>query len=247
MWCGIVTLFPEMFRALTDFGITGRAIKKEILTLNYWNPRDFADDKHKTVDDRPYGGGPGMVMRVSPLRETIQAAKSAAPGPVKTVYLSPTGKKLQHKDVVELAKEQNLIFIAGRYEGIDERLLQLEVDQEWSLGDYVVSGGELPIMIMIDAIIRFLPGSLGDENSPLADSFVDSLLDCPHYTRPEQIDGLSVPSVLLSGDHVKIEQWRHKQKLGRTYLKRPDLLQGLTLTEQDKALLQEYLIENQIA
>ncbi len=244
MWCGIVTLFPEMFRALTDFGITRRAIEQGLLSVQCWNPRDFTSDRHQTVDDRPYGGGPGMVMMSGPLRAAIQAARKAAPGPVKVVYLSPQGKQLQQAKLCEIAKmSSNVIFIAGRYEGIDERVLALEVDEEWSIGDYVLSGGELPIMVVIDAVTRWLPEALGHPESAAADSFVDGLLDCPHYTRPVMVEGLEVPAVLLSGDHAAIAKWRLKQKLGSTWLKRPDLLAGVTLDKVSNALLTEYIEE----
>lgn len=244
MWCGIVTLFPEMFAALTEYGITGRAVKKGLLKLEYWDPRDFATDRHQTVDDRPYGGGPGMVMGVYPLRHAIQAARKAAPGPVKVVYLSPQGQPLTQHKVQETARSvSQLLFIAGRYEGIDERLLALEVDEEWSIGDYVVSGGELPIMVTLDALTRWLPGALGHEESAKLDSFSQGLLDCPHYTRPERIEGLEVPKVLLTGNHAAIARWRWKQKLGRTWLRRKELLEKLDLDRESRALLQEFIDE----
>lgn len=249
MWCGVITLFPEMFRAITDYGITGRAVSRGLLTLNYWNPRDFAKDKHKTVDERPYGGGPGMVMAVPPLREAIQAARKAAEGqggrPAKTIYVSPQGQRLNHAAVLRLSKAENLIFVAGRYEGIDERLIQLEIDEEWSIGDYVLSGGELAVMVMIDALSRFLPGALGDEASVEQDSFVDGLLDCPHYTRPEWVENLKVPEVLLSGDHAKIEAFRRQEKLGRTYQRRPDLLESMKLSDEEHSLLQAFIKEQE--
>lgn len=246
MWCGIVTLFPEMFRALTDYGITGRAIKQGLVQIQYWDPRDFAQDKHQTVDDRPYGGGPGMVMQVYPLRDAIQAARKAAGGPAKVVYLSPQGQQLEQSRLCEAARfEERLIFIAGRYEGIDERLLALEVDEEWSIGDYVLSGGELAIMVALDAMIRWLPGALGHEGSAACDSFVDGLLDCPHYTRPEMVEGLRVPEVLLQGNHAEIAKWRLKQRLGRTWLRRKELLDQLDLDPESKALLQEFIREHE--
>jgi len=246
MWCGIVTLFPEMFCALTDYGVTGRAIKQGLVQLQYWDPREFAEDKHQTVDDRPYGGGPGMVMQVYPLRHAIQAAKKAAGGSTKVVYLSPQGQKLEQAKIREVAAtEERLIFIAGRYEGIDERLLDLEVDEEWSIGDYVLSGGELAAMVALDAIIRWLPGALGHSDSAAADSFVDGLLDCPHYTRPEVVDGLRVPEVLLQGNHALIARWRLKQRLGRTWLRRKELLERMDLNPESKALLQEFIRENE--
>jgi tRNA (guanine37-N1)-methyltransferase len=245
MWCGVITLFPDMFRAISDYGITRRAIEEGLLDLEFWNPRMFTQDRHQTVDDRPYGGGPGMVMQVQPLREAIHAAKNAAKGPTKVVYLSPAGKKLDTKGILHLAKEQNLVLIAGRYEGIDERLIDLEVDEEWSIGDYVITGGELAVMVLIDAMTRWLPGALGHEDSAVEDSFTDGLLDCPHYTRPEIIEAQSVPAVLLSGDHKAIARWRLKQQLGRTYLRRPDLLETLHLDKTRAALLQEFITQKE--
>lgn len=240
MWCGIVTLFPEMFQALTAYGITGRAIEGGLIDLGFWNPRDFAKDKHRTVDDKPYGGGPGMVMQVEPLRKAIHAAKQAAGGTAKVIYLSPQGVPVTQAKLREHAKQERLIFVAGRYEGIDERLVTLEVDEEWSIGDYVVSGGELPAMVVIDAIIRWLPGALGHEDSVVSDSFSENrLLDCPHYTRPECVAGLEVPSVLLQGNHELIARWRLKQRLGRTWLKRRELLSELTSEQQQ--LLDEFI------
>ena len=210
MWIGVISLFPDMFRAITDFGVTGRAVKRGLLEINLWNPRDFAHDKHRTVDDRPYGGGPGMLMMVQPLRDAIQAAKQAAGDDVKVIYLSPQGKKLTQSGVAELAQHQKLILVAGRYEGIDERVIQSEIDEEWSIGDYVLSGGELPAMTLVDAVSRLVPGVLGDMASAEQDSFTDGLLDCPHYTRPENLDGVMVPDVLLSGNHEHIRRWRVK-------------------------------------
>jgi tRNA (guanine37-N1)-methyltransferase len=243
MWVGVVTLFPEMFKAITDHGITSRAVQKGILQLACWNPRDFTADKHKTVDDRPYGGGPGMLMKVQPLRDAINAAKQAAGGDVKVIYLSPQGKPLNQRGVNELAAREKLIFVAGRYEGIDERLIGTDIDEEWSIGDYVISGGELAAMVVIDAITRLQPGAVGDEDSVVEDSFMTGLLDCPHYTRPEQLDDQAVPDVLLSGHHEEIKRWRLKQSLGRTKEKRPDLLEKRQLNEQEKLLLAEYLRE----
>ena len=241
MKIALVSLFPEMFSALTDYGVSGRAVKKGLVELKFFNPRDFTVDKHQTVDDRPYGGGPGMVMLVEPLRLAVQAARNWIGCEQKTrvVYLSPQGHRLTHSAVKELAEEHNLILIAGRYEGIDERFIQLEVDEEWSIGDYVLSGGELPAMVMVDAIIRQIPGALGHENSAEQDSFVNGQLDCPHYTRPEQYEDLKVPEVLLSGDHEKIRQWRLQQSLLRTLQRRPDLMEGLELDEEQQALLKQ--------
>lgn len=243
MWFGVVTLFPEMFEAITRFGVSGRAVKNGLIQLQCWSPRDFTHDKHRTVDDRPYGGGPGMLMKVQPLRDAIQAAKDAAEGEVKVIYLSPQGRKLDHKGVQELAEQKRLILVAGRYEGIDERLLETDIDEEWSLGDFVLSGGELPAMTLIDAVSRLVPGVLGHQNSATEDSFCDGLLDCPHYTRPEQLDGMDVPEVLLSGNHEEIRRWRLKQQLGRTWQRRPDLLENLELTAEQQSLLTDFIRE----
>lgn len=236
----VVSLFPEMFQAFTEYGVTGRAIKNGLLSVECINPRDFTFDKHRTVDDRPYGGGPGMLMMVQPLTDAIHAAKQAVGKNTKVVYLSPQGKKLDQSGVRQLAQNESLIFVAGRYEGIDERVIQAEIDEEWSVGDYVLSGGEMPAMIMMDAIARFVPGVLGHEQSAEQDSFTDGLLDCPHYTRPEDLNGSLVPEVLLSGNHEKIRQWRLKQSLGRTWQRRPELLNNLALTEEQQRLLAEY-------
>lgn len=239
-WIGIVSLFPDMFRAITEHGVTGRAVKNELVSLNFWDPRDFTTDRHRTVDDRPFGGGPGMVMKFEPLRDAIRAAKQAAGEGVTTIYLSPQGTPLTQSGVESLAQRDNLILVCGRYEGIDERIIQSEVDEEWSVGDFVLSGGELAAMAMIDSVIRLVPGALGHELSAVEDSFTDGLLDCPHYTRPEEIDGIRVPEVLLSGNHALIRRWRRKEALGRTWLKRPDLLAATALTPEDTALLGEF-------
>lgn len=231
---GVISLFPEMFRAITDSGITSRAVKNGLLALEYWNPRDFTEDAYRRVDDRPYGGGPGMVMLIEPLRQAISAAKAAmqADGLVpKVIYLSPQGRVLTQDGVRELATEPSLILLCGRYEGIDERLIRREVDAEWSIGDYVLSGGELPAMVLIDAVTRLLPGALGSEASAEEDSFTDGLLDCPHYTRPEVYAGEEVPKVLLSGDHAAIKKWRRRQSLERTLQRRPDLLEKAVLDD----------------
>lgn len=241
MWLGVVTLFPEMFRAVTDFGVTGRAVNNGLLELQTWNPRDFTHDKHRTVDDRPYGGGPGMLMMVQPLRDAIHAAKAAAGYKAKVIYLSPQGRKLTQQGVEELAKSESLILVCGRYEGIDERIIQTEVDEEWSIGDYVLSGGELPAMTLIDSVSRLVPGVLGKQASAEQDSFSDGLLDCPHYTRPESLDGIDVPAVLLSGNHEHIRRWRLKQSLGRTLLRRPELFENLALTDEQTKLLAEFV------
>ena len=239
MWIGVITLFPEMIKAITEFGVTSRAIKHNLLHVHCWNPRDFTHDKHKTVDDRPYGGGPGMLMMVQPLRDAIHAAKAEAGEGVKVIYLSPQGRKLDQQGVELLAKNQKMIFVCGRYEGIDERLIETEIDEEWSIGDYVLTGGELPAMTLIDAVSRFVPGVLGKQASAEEDSFSEGLLDCPHYTRPEVLDGLQVPPVLMSGNHEQIRKWRLKQSLKRTWLRRPELLESLALTDEQRLLLQE--------
>ncbi|MCS6190869.1 MULTISPECIES: tRNA (guanosine(37)-N1)-methyltransferase TrmD [Shewanella] len=241
MWLGVITLFPEMFRAVTDFGVTGRAVKNGLLELHTWNPRDFTHDRHNTVDDRPYGGGPGMLMMVQPLRDAIYAAKAAAGEGAKVIYLSPQGRKLDQQGVTELAQSSRLILVCGRYEGIDERIIQTEVDEEWSIGDYVLSGGELPAMTLIDSVSRLVPGVLGKQASAEQDSFSDGLLDCPHYTRPESLDGVDVPAVLLSGNHEQIRLWRLQQSLGRTLLRRPELLQNLALTDEQTTLLAQFV------
>ncbi|MFQ2152788.1 tRNA (guanosine(37)-N1)-methyltransferase TrmD [Aeromonas sanarellii] len=243
MWIGVISLFPEMFRAITEHGVTGRAVKSGLLQIECWNPRDFTHDKHRTVDDRPYGGGPGMLMMVQPLRDAIHAAKQAAGDGVKVIYLSPQGRKLTQAGVTELATNQKLILVAGRYEGIDERVIQTEVDEEWSIGDYVLSGGELPAMTLIDAVSRLVPGVLGDQASAEQDSFTDGLLDHPHYTRPEVLDGLTVPEALTSGNHEVIRRWRLKQSLGRTWQRRPELINNLALTDEQESLLAEYVRE----
>lgn len=243
MHLGVISLFPEMFKAVTDFGVTGRAVKNGRLQVTVWNPRDFTDDKHRTVDDRPYGGGPGMVMKVAPLLAAIDNAKALLGDSSKVIYLSPQGKPLTQVALGELAGQKSLILLAGRYEGIDERLIKQQVDEEWSIGDYVLSGGELPAMVLIDGMARLLPGVLGDAESAEQDSFMDGLLDHPHYTRPEQLAGDTVPPVLLGGDHEAIRKWRLKQSLGRTWLRRPDLLTAKTLDKEQAALLKEFIAE----
>ncbi|ATF75097.1 tRNA (guanosine(37)-N1)-methyltransferase TrmD [Pasteurella multocida] len=244
MLVGIISLFPEMFKAITEFGVTGRAVKQNLLQVRCWNPRDFTHDKHKTVDDRPYGGGPGMLMMVQPLRDAIQAAKAEVGEGAKVIYLSPQGRKLDQAGVKELAQHQKLILLCGRYEGIDERLIKTEVDEEWSVGDYVLTGGELPAMTLIDAVARFIPGVLGKQASADEDSFAEGLLDCPHYTRPEVLDGLAVPPVLMSGNHEEIRKWRLRQSLERTWLRRPELLESLALTDEQRKLLKQIKAEH---
>ncbi len=245
----VITLFPDEFRPLVSLGVTGRAIASGTVTLEVLNPRDFAGDRHRTVDDRPYGGGPGMVMAVEPLRSTIRAAKrrvvKSGAAKARVSLLSPQGRPLDQPMIGTLAQRQDLILVCGRYEGIDERLIELEIDEEWSIGDYVLSGGELAAAVVVDAVTRLLPGVLGDEQSAEQDSFTDGLLDCQHYTRPEEVEGLSVPPVLLSGDHGAIERWRKKQSLGRTWLRRPELLEGLELDTESKALLAEFKAEHE--
>jgi tRNA (guanine37-N1)-methyltransferase len=238
----IVTLFPEMFTAL-NYGITGRAIKKKLITLKYYNPRDFSKDKHRHVDDKPYGGGPGMVMLAQPLYDAIEKAKIFCRSKTKVIYLTPQGQLLDQTKAKLLAREKNLILLAGRYEGIDERVIETKVDEELSIGNYVLSGGELAAMVMIDAIVRLLPGALGDEDSAKQDSFMQSLLDYPQYTKPKIFNGQKVPNVLLSGNHKRIAYWRLKQALGRTYLRRPNLLKKRHLTKDEENLLSEFINE----
>jgi len=235
----VISLFPDAFRPLVDLGVTGRAIRAGQVELEILNPRDFAQNRHRTVDDRPYGGGPGMVMAVEPLRSAIrQAREKGQDAPVG--LMSPQGRKLDQEVVRQLAQRKNLILVCGRYEGVDERLIELEIDEEWSVGDYVLSGGELAAAIVVDAVTRLLPGVLGDDDSAVEDSFSEGLLDWPHFTRPETVDGLDVPSVLLSGDHRAIARWRRKQALGRTWKRRPELLKTMILTEEDRLLLAEF-------
>lgn len=243
---GVVTLFPEMFSALTEHGVSGRAVKQGLLSVAFWNPRDYSTDRHRTVDDRPYGGGPGMLMKVDTLRGAIHDAREALSvdgNRPKVIYLSPQGRVLNQQGVMALAEQRNLVLVAGRYEGIDERVIESDIDEQWSIGDYVLSGGELPAMVLIDALSRLVPGVLGDERSAVEDSFTDGLLDCPHYTRPEEVDGKCVPPVLLGGNHNEIRRWRLKQSLGRTWLRRPELLETRTLTDEEHTLLDEFVSE----
>ena len=238
----VVTLFPEMFTAVTGSGITSRALEAGLWSLTTWNPRDFTTDNYRTVDDRPYGGGPGMVMLAEPLERTLDAVRKAGGG--KVVYLTPQGKKLDHRKVIEFAAEKAVTLLCGRYEGVDERLLEKRVDQEVSIGDFVLSGGELAAMALMDAVVRQLPGALGDDASAIEESFADGLLDCPQYTRPETYPGAvgpaHVPGVLMSGHHENIRRWRLKQALGRTWLRRPDLLQARELSKEEQRLLEEF-------
>jgi tRNA (guanine37-N1)-methyltransferase len=246
MQIDVVTLFPGMFKVLSDYGVMGRAISRGIVELGFWNPRDYSHDVHRTVDDRPYGGGPGMVMMIGPLREAIRRARHASDTPARVIYLSPQGRKLDQQGMKELALRERLVMVCGRYEGVDERLISAEVDEEWSIGDYVLSGGELAAMVMIDGITRLQPHALGHADSAVEDSFVTGLLDHPHYTRPEELDGMRVPPVLLSGDHQAIRRWRVKQALGRTWLRRPDLLTTLVLDAEQQLLLAEFIREHEI-
>ena len=238
----VITLFPEMVRDCASHGIQGRAIEHGLLQLQTWNPRDYTEDKHRGVDDRPYGGGPGMVMQVQPLRAAIRAAReTGATAPV--IYLSPQGQRFDQRKAQQLAGLQGMILVAGRYEGVDERFIDLEVDEELSAGDYVLSGGELPALTVMDAVTRLLPGALGDADSAQEDSFMDGLLDYPHFTRPEKIAGLQVPAELIGGNHADIRRWRAKQALGRSWQRRPDLLEALQLDEQQQRLLNEFINE----
>jgi tRNA (guanine37-N1)-methyltransferase len=234
----VVTLFPEMFAAITASGITSRALEAGLYSLTTWNPRDFAADRYRTVDERPYGGGPGMVMMAEPLERALDGIKLAGGG--RVIYLSPQGRKLDHRRVLEFSKEKSITLLCGRYEGVDERLLERRVDEEVSIGDFVLSGGEVAAMALIDAVVRQLPGALGDQASAVEESFADGLLDCPQYTRPETYAGKQVPEVLMSGHHENIRRWRLKQALGRTWLRRPDLLEVRKLNAEEQRLLDEF-------
>jgi tRNA (guanine37-N1)-methyltransferase len=242
MEIAVLTLFPEMITGATQYGVCGRAIARGGLRLRLRNPREFAPDAHQTVDDRPYGGGPGMVLKVEPWRRAIAAERSALPG-APVVFLTPQGKRFDQARAREFSRAHRLILVAGRYEGFDERLIEADADHELSLGDFVLSGGELAALAVIDAVARLLPGTLGDEHSAEAESFSDQLLDYPHYTRPESVDGVRVPDVLLHGNHDAIRRWRRKQSLGRTSLRRPDLLKARVLDAEEKILLDEFLRE----
>jgi len=239
----VVTIFPEMVRTIAQFGVVGRAVERELITLDCQNPRDFTLDAHRTIDDRPYGGGPGMVMKYEPAAAAIAAAKAKLPAGSPVVCMSPQGAVFDQAMAQRFARLPGMILLAGRYEGIDERLIESQVDEELSLGDFVISGGEIAAMAVIDAVARLLPGVLGDEASASQDSFVDGLLDHPHYTRPEEIDGRRVPAALLSGDHARIAKWRYQQALGRSFERRPDLVEKLDLTDEQQKLLDEYLEE----
>ncbi|CAD83694.1 tRNA(guanine-N1)methyltransferase [Candidatus Blochmanniella floridana] len=241
MLLGIITLFPDMFNAITRYGVVGRSVRKGGLVIKIWNPRDFTYDQYHKVDDRPYGGGVGMIMMIQPLKRAINQAKNDLGCDAKVIYLSPQGKRLCQKYVYDLAyNNQALILVCGRYQGIDERLIKMEIDEEWSIGDYVLSGGELASMVLIDAMARVLPGTLKNRNSQKSDSFFENKLDCPYYTRPKIYEGMQVPSVLLSGNHRDINKWRLKYALGNTWIKRPDLLKKIQLTQEEQLLLTEF-------
>jgi tRNA (guanine37-N1)-methyltransferase len=235
----VITLFPEMVEQVVKYGVVGRAADQSLINLECWNPRNYTLDKHRTVDDRPYGGGPGMLMKVQPLEETIQAVREKNPQ-AQLVYLSPQGKPVDQDMLAKQINTGSVIFLCGRYEGIDERLVQQEVDQEWSIGDYIISGGELAAMVCIDAMTRLIPGALGHEQSAQQDSFSDGLLDYPHYTRPEEYKGMKVPEVLMNGNHRHIEDWRERQSLGRTWQRRPDLLELKVLDDRQLSLLNDF-------
>lgn len=244
---GIVTLFPEMFSAITEYGISSRAVKQGLVGLSCWNPRDFTTDRHRTVDDKPYGGGPGMLMKTEPLVAAIKAAREGAGEQVKTIYLSPQGKPLNQAAIEEMARGPDLVLVCGRYQGIDARVIDSVIDEEWSLGDFVLSGGELAAMALVDALIRLQPGALGDEDSALQDSFSGGLLHWPEYTRPSEFEGAKVPDVLLSGDHQAIARWRLQQSLGATWQKRPDLLSETELNTEQQKLLEQFIDEYNLA
>ena len=235
----VITLFPEMFRVMEQ-GVTGRAVQRGLVDLHCWNPRDYTTDVHRTVDDRPFGGGPGMLMKYAPLASALRDVSRVAPDS-RVIYLSPQGRRLDQRGARALATYSGMILIAGRYEGVDERFVEAHVDEEWSIGDYVLSGGELPAMVLMDAVTRLLPGVLGHADSARQDSYMDGFLDCPHYTRPEVVDGVSVPAVLKSGDHAAIRRWRLRESLGRTWLRRPDLLKNRSLSDEERQLLDEFI------
>ncbi len=243
MWTAVVSIFPEMFHALTGDGVVARAIAGGNMSLRVINPRDFAADRRRSVDDHSYGGGPGMVMTAPALTDAVREARKSAPGPVTTVYMSPQGRRFDQAAAAELAGLDNLLFVAGRYEGVDERFVEREVDMELSLGDFVLTGGELAVMVVLDAVARLLPGTLGNPASTECESFADNLLDYPHYSRPPEYRGAEVPSVLLSGDHAAIARWRRGQALARTWRRRPDLLVNRVLSAEDRDLLRQHLLQ----
>jgi tRNA (guanine37-N1)-methyltransferase len=236
----VITLFPQLVEQVISCGVVRRAAEQGLLELHCWNPRDYTEDRHRTVDDRPYGGGPGMLMKVQPLQDTIDALRKQN-ADARLVYLSPQGKLVNQKILARQVKRESVILLCGRYEGIDERLIEREVDEEWSLGDYVISGGELAAMVCIDAMTRLLPGALGHDESAQQDSFSEGLLDCPHYTRPEEYRGERVPQVLMNGNHHDIDNWRQQQALGRTWQRRPELLEAIDLDARQRTLLDEYI------
>ena len=246
MRIGVISLFPEMVSTIAEYGVVGRAQQRELISLLLENPRDYTDDAHRTVDDRPYGGGPGMVMKYEPLAAAVQAAREKLPQGSPVVYMSPQGKVFDQTIARRLAELPGMVLLAGRYEGIDERFIESQVDEEISLGDFVLSGGEIAAMAVIDAVVRLRPGVLGDDESAAQDSFMEGLLDYPHYTRPEKVEDSVVPEVLLSGDHARIDKWRHKQALGRSFLRRPELLEKLQLDDEQQMLLDEFLKEQRL-
>jgi tRNA (guanine37-N1)-methyltransferase len=243
----VVTLFPDFVSDAVRFGVLGRAIQRGQVTVNATTPREFADDPHKTVDDRPYGGGPGMVLKIEPTRTSIRTAKARLPQGARAIYLAADGERFTQAKARELSRLPGLVLLAGRYEGVDERLIETEIDESLSIGDYVLSGGELPALVLIDALVRLLPGVLGDEESAQQDSFSEGLLDWPHYTRPEVFEGRAVPEVLASGNHAAIRRWRMKQALGRTWLRRRDLIESIALTSEQRRLLDEFLAEQRVS
>ncbi len=243
MRIAVVSLFPVMLREAMAHGVLGRAVERDVLEVTYFDPRQFTHDVHRTVDDRPYGGGPGMVLKVEPLRDALRAARATMPAGTRAVYLGADGVPFDQQRAREARDRPGLILVAGRYEGVDERFVACEIDEQWSIGDYVLTGGELPALVVIDAIARLLPGTLGSEESALQESFSDGLLDWPHYTRPISVDGYEVPEVLASGDHAAIRRWRLKEALGRTWLRRPQLLERRGLSNEEGALLEEFKLE----
>jgi tRNA (guanine37-N1)-methyltransferase len=240
MRIAVVSLFPSMLREAMAHGVVGRAVERGVLEVDYVDPREFTTDLHRTVDDRPYGGGPGMVLKVEPLRDALHAARAASPAGSRAVYLGADGTRFEQSTARAASGWPGLILVAGRYEGVDERFIEGEIDERWSIGDYVLTGGELPALVVIDAIARLLPGTLGCAESALEESFSDGLLDWPHYTRPPTVDGRAVPEVLASGDHAEIRRWRRKQALGRTWMRRPELLERRGLSSEERALLEEF-------
>jgi tRNA (guanine37-N1)-methyltransferase len=243
MRIAVVTLFPQLIRDALKVGVVGRALQRGVFAVECFDPREYTADLHRTVDDRPYGGGPGMVMKIEPLQGALRsAAASLAPGS-RRVYMGAAGRKFEQSVAREASMQPGLLLVAGRYEGVDERFIETEIDEQWSIGDYVLSGGELPALVVIDAIARLMPGTLGSSESALQESFSDDLLDWPHYTRPSVIDGREVPTVLSSGDHAAIHRWRLRQALGRTWLRRPELLERRGMSDAERELLEEFKIE----